>query len=212
MDIGELRRHYTQAELNKECLKADPFEQFERWFQEARDAELSEPNAMCLSTVAPNGQPSSRTVLLKSFDRDGFVFFTNYGSRKAREIEGNAKVSLLFPWYELERQTIVTGTASKISSAESLKYFLTRPRGSQLGAWVSAQSEVITARSLLEGKLDELKRKFAKGDVPLPSFWGGYRVTPATVEFWQGRPDRLHYRFLYSRGDDDRWNIDRLSP
>lgn len=212
MDIGELRRHYTQAELNEESLKADPVEQFEQWFKEACDAELPEPNAMCLSTVAADGQPSSRTVLLKSFDRDGFVFFTNYGSRKAREIAANAKVSLLFPWYALERQATITGTASKISSAESLKYFLTRPRGSQIGAWVSAQSEVITARSLLETKLDELKRKFAKGGVPLPSFWGGYRVTPATLEFWQGRPDRLHDRFLYSRGDEGSWKIDRLSP
>lgn len=212
MDIGELRRHYTRAELNEESLKDDPFEQFERWFKEACDAELTEPNAMVLSTVAADGQPSSRTVLLKSFDRDGFVFFTNYGSRKAREIEANAKVSLLFPWYALERQATITGTAAKISSAESLKYFLTRPRGSQIGAWVSAQSEVITARSLLETKLDELKRKFAKGGVPLPSFWGGYRVTPATLEFWQGRPDRLHDRFLYSRTDKRDWKIERLAP
>lgn len=212
MDIGDLRKRYTQAELNEERLKADPFDQFEHWFREACDAELSEPNAMCVSTVAADGQPSSRTVLLKSFDRDGFVFFTNYGSRKAREIEANPRVSLLFPWLALERQSIVTGTAAKISAAESLKYFLTRPRGSQLGAWVSAQSEVITARSLLEIKLDEMKRKFADGDVPLPSFWGGYRVTPATVEFWQGRPDRLHDRFLYSRNAEDEWRIDRLSP
>jgi len=212
MDIGELRRHYTQAELNEESLKADPVEQFECWFKEACDAEVTEANAMVLSTVAADGQPTSRTVLLKSFDRAGFVFFTNYGSRKAREIEANAKVSLLFPWYALERQTTVTGTAARISSAESLKYFLSRPRGSQIGAWVSAQSEVITARSLLETKLDELKRKFAKGEVPLPSFWGGYRVTPATVEFWQGRPDRLHDRFLYSRTDERDWKIERLAP
>jgi len=211
MDIGDLRRHYTQAELDVDRLAEDPFVQFERWFKEACEAELSEPNAMCLSTVSTEGQPSSRTVLLKSFDQQGFVFFTNYGSRKAREIGDNSKVSLLFPWLGLERQVIVSGSASKVSTSESLKYFLSRPRGSQIGAWVSQQSSVVTSRSLIEAKLEEMKRKFAGGEVPLPSFWGGYRVEPATIEFWQGRPNRLHDRFLYSRGDDG-WGIERLAP
>lgn len=212
MDIGDLRQQYTQAELDEESLAGDPIAQFERWFKEACDSELPEPNAMCLSTVSPEGQPSSRTVLLKSFDKDGFVFFTNYSSRKAREIGGNPKVSLLFPWLGLERQVIATGAVTRVSAVESLKYFLSRPRGSQIGAWVSQQSSVVTSRSLLEGKLEEMKRKFAGGEVPLPSFWGGYRVEPATIEFWQGRPNRLHDRFLYSRDDDEAWKIERLAP
>jgi pyridoxamine 5'-phosphate oxidase len=178
MDIGDLREHYTRAELDEGGLAEDPLVQFERWFKEACDAELPEPNAMCLSTVSPEGQPSSRTVLLKSFDGEGFVFYTNYGSRKAKEMEVNSRVSLLFPWLGLERQVIVSGRAERVSTAESLKYFLSRPRGSQIGAWVSRQSSVVTSRSLIEAKLDEMKRKFAEGEVPLPSFWGGYRVVP----------------------------------
>lgn len=212
MDIGELRQQYTQAELDEGSLTEDPFAQFERWFRDACDAELPEPNAMCLSTVSSEGQPSSRTVLLKSFDREGFVFYTNYGSRKAHEIDANSRVALLFPWLGLERQAIVSGRAVKVSAAESLKYFLSRPRGSQIGAWVSRQSSVVTSRSLIEAKLEEMKRKFSGGEVPLPSFWGGYRVVPATVEFWQGRPNRLHDRFLYSRVNDEGWKIERLAP
>ncbi len=212
MDIGELRRQYTRAELDEGRLASDPIEQFERWFGEACSAELIEPNAMSLSTVSQEGRPSSRTVLLKSFDREGFVFFTNYGSRKAREIEANPAVSLLFPWLGLERQVTISGEASRVSTAESLKYFLSRPRGNQIGAWVSQQSSVVTSRSLLEAKVEELKRKFAGGEVPLPSFWGGYRVRHATIEFWQGRPDRLHDRFLYSRAGDAAWKIERLCP
>ncbi len=212
MDIGDLREHYTRAELDEGGLAEDPLVQFERWFKEACDAELPEPNAMCLSTVSPEGQPSSRTVLLKSFDGEGFVFYTNYGSRKAKEMEVNSRVSLLFPWLGLERQVIVSGRAERVSTAESLKYFLSRPRGSQIGAWVSRQSSVVTSRSLIEAKLDEMKRKFAEGEVPLPSFWGGYRVVPATIEFWQGRPSRLHDRFLYSRDEERDWRIERLAP
>ena len=212
MDIGELRENYTRAELNETSLAKDPFAQFELWFKEACDAELSEPNAMCLSTVSPEGQPSSRTVLLKSFDRDGFVFYTNYGSRKAREIDANPRVSLLFPWLGLERQAIVSGQAEKVSTAESLKYFLSRPRGSQIGAWVSRQSSAVTSRSLIEAKLEEMKRKFSGGEVPLPSFWGGYRVRPTTVEFWQGRADRLHDRFRYTRDGNEDWAVERLAP
>jgi pyridoxamine 5'-phosphate oxidase len=167
---------------------------------------------MSLATVGADQRPVVRTVLLKSYDERGFVFFTNFESRKARQIAENANVSVLFPWLALERQVIVCGTAEKIGTAESLAYFLTRPRGSQLGAWVSAQSSVITTRSLLEQKWEEMKRKFGEGEVPLPSFWGGYRIVPREVEFWQGRPSRLHDRFLYTRQADGSWNIERLAP
>ena len=167
---------------------------------------------MSLATVGQDLRPRVRTVLLKIFDERGFVFFTNYESRKARQIAENENVSLLFPWLALERQVIVCGTAEKISTAESLAYFVTRPRGSQLGAWVSAQSSVITTRSLLEQKWEEMKRKFGEGQVPLPDFWGGYRVVPRDIEFWQGRPSRLHDRFSYTRQPDGTWKIERLSP
>ncbi|MBD1872123.1 pyridoxamine 5'-phosphate oxidase [Nodosilinea sp. FACHB-131] len=211
MDIGELRRDYSQRGLDLADLNPDPFAQFELWFQQAREAELLEPNALVLSTVSPEGAPYQRTVLLKYFDRDGFVFFTNYGSRKAQHIAENAQVSMLFPWYPLERQLAIAGPASKISAAESLRYFSSRPRGSQLGAWVSQQSSVIASRQLLEMQFEKMKEKFLNQDVPLPDFWGGYRVKPTSFEFWQGRPSRLHDRFLYSRKDDG-WAIARLSP
>lgn len=211
MDIGELRRDYTQRGLDLADLNPDPFAQFELWFQQAREAELLEPNALVLSTVSPAGAPYQRTVLLKYFDRDGFVFFTNYGSRKAQHMAENAQVSMLFPWYPLERQLAIAGTASKISAAESLRYFSSRPRGSQLGAWVSQQSSIISSRQLLEMQFEKMKEKFLHQDVPLPDFWGGYRVRPTSFEFWQGRPSRLHDRFLYSwKGGE--WAIARLSP
>ncbi|PSN14347.1 pyridoxamine 5'-phosphate oxidase [filamentous cyanobacterium CCT1] len=211
MDIGELRRDYTQRGLDATDLDPDPYAQFELWFQQARDAELLEPNALVLSTVSPEGAPYQRTVLLKYFDRDGFVFFTNYGSRKAQHIAANAQVSMLFPWYPLERQLAIAGTASKISAAESLRYFSSRPRGSQLGAWVSQQSSIISSRQLLEMQFEKMKEKFLHQEVPLPDFWGGYRVKPTSFEFWQGRPSRLHDRFLYS-WTDNQWAIARLSP
>ncbi|MBE9156842.1 pyridoxamine 5'-phosphate oxidase [Nodosilinea sp. LEGE 06152] len=211
MDIGELRRDYTQRGLDATDLDPDPFAQFELWFQQAREADLLEPNALVLSTVSAEGAPYQRTVLLKYFDRSGFVFFTNYGSRKAQHIAANAQVSLLFPWYPLERQLAIAGTASKISAAESLRYFSSRPRGSQLGAWVSQQSSVIPSRQLLELQFDKMKEKFLNQEVPLPDFWGGYRVKPTSFEFWQGRPSRLHDRFLYSL-DQSEWRISRLSP
>jgi pyridoxamine 5'-phosphate oxidase len=151
-------------------------------------------------------------VLLKIYDERGFVFFTNYDSRKARQIAGQSRVALLFPWAALGRQVKITGQANRIPLMESVKYFATRPRGSQIGAWASPQSEVITSRALLEAKFDEMKRKFAKGEVPLPSFWGGYRVAPETIEFWQARESRLHDRFLYSRDAEGRWQIERLAP
>jgi pyridoxamine 5'-phosphate oxidase len=211
MDIGELRRDYSQRGLDRADLNPDPFGQFELWFQQAREAELLEPNALVLSTVSPAGMPYQRTVLLKYFDREGFVFFTNYGSRKAQHMAANTQVSLLFPWYPLERQLAIAGNASKISSTESLRYFASRPRGSQLGAWVSQQSSIISSRQLLEMQFEKMKEKFLNQSVPLPDFWGGYRVSPISFEFWQGRPSRLHDRFLYSL-EGNNWTLARLSP
>lgn len=212
MDLGTLRRNYTQQGLDLQDLDADPFNQFSLWFEQACQADILEPNALVLATVAPSGQPFQRTVLLKYVDQNGFVFFTNYGSRKAQHIESNTQVSLLFPWYALERQLAIQGTAQRISPAESLKYFLSRPRGSQLGAWVSQQSSIISSRQLLEMQFEKIREKFLNQEIPLPDFWGGYRVHPTSFEFWQGRPNRLHDRFLYSREADATWIIARLSP
>ena len=207
-----MRRNYARRELDLPDLRPDPFAQFDAWMREAIETELLEPNAMMLATVSGQGTPSARVVLLKGFDARGFVFYTNYGSSKARDIAVNPAVALLFPWLPLERQVSVTGHAEKISAAESLKYFLSRPRDSQIGAWASRQSEVITTRSLLEAKFAEMKAKFLNGEVPLPDQWGGYRVTPASFEFWQGRPSRLHDRFRYERSADGHWSISRLMP
>ncbi|MGF1541750.1 MAG: pyridoxamine 5'-phosphate oxidase [Pleurocapsa sp.] len=213
MDLGNLRNEYTLEGLTREQLADDPFEQFELWFQQACKAELPEPNAMSLATVSPTGMPSQRIVLLKYFDRQGLVFFTNYQSQKAREIAENSQVSLLFFWVALERQVRIMGQAIKISTAESLKYFTSRPRGSQIGAWCSQQSQIISSRQILEMKFEEIKRKFQDREIPLPSAWGGYRVVPQSFEFWQGRPNRLHDRFLYSRVNPESvWEIQRLAP
>lgn len=211
MDLSDFRKEYSSRGLRREDLLADPFLQFESWFRQATELGIHEPNAMSLATVDPLNRPLLRTVLLKSFDAQGFVFFTNYESRKAQHIAHNPEVSLLFPWITLERQVIVQGTAEKIPTAESLRYFLTRPRDSQLGAWVSQQSSPISSRKLLFAKLEEIKHKFSHGEIPLPSFWGGYRVRPRTIEFWQGGSARLHDRFLYTLQDSS-WHIDRLSP
>lgn len=213
MDLSDLRKNYLQGGLRRQDLDPDPLGQFTKWFNQAMEAGLVEPNAMTLATVDAGNRPSQRTVLLKFFDARGFVFFTNFESRKAAHIAGNPEVSLLFPWLALERQVIIQGRAEKIPATESLRYFLSRPRESQLGAWVSRQSSVISSRSLLEQKLAEIKRKFADGEVPLPSFWGGYRVVPLEMEFWQGGAGRLHDRFIYRRdGGAAPWTIDRLSP
>ncbi|HAC63017.1 MAG TPA: pyridoxamine 5'-phosphate oxidase, partial [Cyanothece sp. UBA12306] len=169
-------------------------------------------NSMSLATASAQGEPSLRTVLLKYFDSQGFIFFTNYKSYKAQQIAENPHVALLFFWSSLERQVKIRGKATKISTAESLKYFITRPRGSQLGAWCSEQSSVISSRQILEMEFEEVRRKFAQGEVPLPSFWGGYRVVPHYFEFWQGRPNRLHDRFSYTIKDGKTWNIQRLAP
>lgn len=209
--IDQSRRKYVRGPLEREHLDVDPIVQFQQWFQEAREHIDVEPNAMTLATVDSNGAPAARTVLLKFFDRDGFVFFTNLESRKAAHIEDNHRVALLFWWPELERQVEINGLAERISGVEAAKYFMTRPRGSQLGAWVSHQSHVLTSRKALEMKLDEMKRKFANREVPLPSFWGGFRVVPSSIEFWQGQPDRLHDRFQYVR-EAEGWRILRLAP
>jgi pyridoxamine 5'-phosphate oxidase len=212
MNLEELRRNYAARSLDLPDLQADPFGQFDRWMREAIETQLLEPNAMVLATVDASGQPWQRTVLLKGFDARSFVFYTNYESAKARHIAANGRVGLQFSWLPLERQVSVTGRAEKVSATESLKYFLSRPRDSQLGAWASRQSEVITTRALLEQKFAEMKAKFAQGEIPLPTNWGGYRVTPDSFEFWQGRPSRLHDRFRYTREADGRWDIARLMP
>jgi len=212
MDLSDMRRSKTAAALEREDLEDDPIAQFEGWFRDACDPEYIDPNAMSLATVDDAGRPSSRTVLLKYFDDRGFVFFTNLESTKAAHIEKNTEVALLFFWRELGRQVRIRGTAARIPTRETLKYFATRPRGSQIGAWISAQSSVISSRSLLEAKFEELMRKFSDKEVPLPSFWGGYRVAPVEIEFWQGRSNRLHDRFLYRLQDDGSWSIDRLAP
>ncbi|MBR5622546.1 MAG: pyridoxamine 5'-phosphate oxidase [Opitutales bacterium] len=214
MELYNFREEYTRAGLDLPDLAASPFDQFRLWFEQACGAKIPEPNAMTLCTVGADGMPSARTVLLKAYDERGFVFFTNYTGRKAVQIRENPRAALLFPWVTLERQVAIEGRVEKISAAESLKYFISRPHGSQLGAWVSHQSSVISSRSILLKKLDEMKRKFSEGKVPLPDFWGGYRVVPARIEFWQGRPNRLHDRFEYSREDEKSsvWAINRLAP
>ena len=215
MDIGDMRRDFESDGLDRDQLDDNPIQQFQTWFEDARKANILEPNAMSLATAGNDCMPDLRTVLLKYFDDNGFVFYTNYGSRKAREMEQNPQAALLFPWLGLNRQVRIQGKVEKVSTRESLRYFASRPRGSQIGAWVSEQSKAITSRGLLEQKVAEIKRKFSDGDVPLPSFWGGYRVVPHSIEFWQGRPSRLHDRFEYTRNgqnDEQPWSIERLQP
>ncbi len=207
-----MERQFTLKGLQRKDLEEDPLEQFENWFTQAWNAKIPDAHAMSLATASAKGVPTVRIVLLKRFDRDGFVFYTNYESVKARQIDENPRVELLFFWQALHRQVRISGLAEKIPTAESLKYFLTRPIESRLGAWASAQSSVISTRGFMEMKFEEMKRKFSRGEVPLPSFWGGYRVIPGTFEYWQGRKSRLHDRFLYSREDENSWKIERLAP
>jgi pyridoxamine 5'-phosphate oxidase len=207
----ETRSEYKRGALDQAELKPSPFEQFAVWFAQAIEAKVVEPNAMSLATNGNDHRPLVRTVLLKSYDERGFVFFTNLESRKARQLAENPEASVLFPWLALERQVIICGPVEKVSLAETAAYFATRPRGSQLGAWISPQSSIITTRKLLEEKWEEIKRKFSEGEIPVPSWWGGYRIVPREFEFWQGRPSRLHDRFLYTRAAEG-WKIDRLAP
>lgn len=211
MDLADFRKEYSDRGMRRDELDPDPIAQFAKWFAQADSLGVHEPNAMTLATTDARGMPFQRTVLLKYFDASGFVFFTNYGSRKAAQIKENPKVCILFPWLILERQIIIQGTAEKISTAESLRYFSSRPRDSQIGAWVSDQSSVISSRKFLMQKLAEIREKFSHGEIPLPSFWGGYRIVPQTIEFWQGGPARLHDRFLYER-IESQWSINRLAP
>lgn len=211
MEIDQFRREYLQGRLRRESLCEDPIEQFETWLAQSVAGGITDPTAMVLATV-DNDQPWQRIVLLKDFGHQGFVFYTNTESRKAEAMAANPRVSLLFPWNVLERQVIVGGVVEKLSLAEVTRYFLTRPRESQLAAWASSQSRPVSARAVLEEKFQQMENKFARGEVPLPSFWGGYRVVPEQVEFWQGGAHRLHDRFLYTRSGPTSWSIERLEP
>lgn len=212
MSLSDLRREYSLAGLKESDLDPSPFRQFDKWFQQALAAELPEPNAMTLATSTLDGKPSARVVLLKGFDKSGFVFFTNYESQKGRELSENPHAALVFYWIELERQVRLSGRVSRVSVEESEEYFRSRPAGSQLGAWVSRQSQVVSGRKSLEDKLEELTQQYQTKPVPLPPYWGGYRLAPEMIEFWQGRPNRLHDRLRYTLQPGNSWLIERLSP
>ena len=211
MSIADIRREYAHARLDESNVNADPVAEFDLWFSQALEAKVLEPNAMALATSTPEGSPSVRIVLLKGYDQRGFVFFTDYRSRKGSELESNPHAALAFYWGELERQVRITGSVERTSQEESEKYYRSRPLGSRLGAWVSHQSRVIPSRTPLETGLREVKERFSTDDVPLPPHWGGYRLRPVEVEFWQGREDRLHDRIRYLR-EGEWWRVDRLSP
>lgn len=212
MDFKAIRREYLKGGLHHNDLTENPLELFARWMQEAIDMGLPDANAMTVATVARDGQPSQRIVLLKAVDDKGFTFFTNYESRKAREISCNTKISLHFPWHAIERQVEICGLVEKVSAAESLQYFLSRPRESQLAAWASAQSRPLASKEVLLRQFDAISRKFEHGEIPLPEFWGGYRVRPHQIEFWQGGQHRLHDRFEYTLQAGEHWKVERLAP
>ncbi len=210
-DLKKLKQLYSDTGISKESVKVDPFEQFKIWYDQAVDSGIAEPNGFSLSTVSNQGKPSQRTVLMKAYDDQGFIFYTNHHSRKGEQLANYNIVSMLFPWYELHRQINIEGTVSRIDDETSLEYFRSRPRGSQIGAWASRQSEEIESRTVLEQQQTEIENRFEGKELPLPSFWGGYRVNPTRYEFWQGRTHRLHDRIVYKRSNND-WKIVRLSP
>jgi pyridoxamine 5'-phosphate oxidase len=212
MKIADIRKDYTVVGLREADVDPDPIRQFHAWFAQVLSSNHPEPTAMTLATATPDGHPSARTVLLKAFDESGFCFFTSYEGRKARELAANPRAALLFYWEEWHRQVRIEGPVERVSEAESDAYFATRPTGSQLGAWASHQSEVIASREVLEQRLEELKRQYEGKEVPRPSFWGGYRVRPLLIEFWQGQPNRLHDRLCYRRSGTTGWILERLSP
>jgi pyridoxamine 5'-phosphate oxidase len=212
MSLADLRKDYLAGGLAEEDVDPDPIRQFAVWFEQARTVTGHEPNAMTVSTVGVDGVPAARILLLKGFDERGFVFYTNYESAKGRELEENPRAALLFYWPELERQVRISGDVERVSREDSERYFHSRPRGSQVSAAISRQSEVISGRQVLVDAVVRLEQEHADGEIPLPDFWGGYRVRPAWIEFWQGRPSRLHDRLRYLRGDDGNWQIVRLSP
>lgn len=212
MDLQAIRRDYLSGSLTRDELAQDPLAQFSVWMDQAIKMQLTDPTAMVLATAARDGQVSQRVVLLKGFDERGFVFFTNYESRKSREIGANSKVSLHFPWYPIERQVLVCGVAEKVSAEESRTYFQSRPRDSQLAAWASPQSRVLSSRETMLQQFDSISKKFADKEIPLPEFWGGFRVRPSQIEFWQGGANRLHDRFRYEMQAGGDWKIDRLAP
>ena len=212
MTIADLRKNYTLAGLRRVELESDPIAQFQNWLQQALDAQLVEPTAMTLATADRNGRPSARIVLLKGLDARGFIFFTNYESRKAQELTENPQAALTFYWADLERQVCIAGQVTRIGRDESEAYFMSRPRGSRLAAWASKQSEIVRDRAELEQKWDQLEKKYPNKDVPMPPYWGGYVLSPDRIEFWQGRANRLHDRFRYTRNPDKSWQIERLSP
>ncbi|HZY65859.1 MAG TPA: pyridoxamine 5'-phosphate oxidase [Rubrobacteraceae bacterium] len=209
--VADLRKEYTHSGLHESDAHPNPVDQFRKWFEEALSAGLHEPNAMTLATVAPDGKPSARVVLLKGYDERGFVFYTNYEGRKARELEANPNCALAFYWGELERQVRIEGRAARVPAEESDAYFASRPHGSRLGAWASKQSQPVENRDRLEERLRELEVEYEVREIPRPPFWGGYRVEPESMEFWQGRENRLHDRLLYTRHNGD-WKIRRLQP
>ena len=208
----EYRREYVAGGLKLEELNPDPIAQFEGWLKQAVDAGLSDPTAMALSTIDEEGRPWQRIVLLKGLSDQGFVFYTNFSSNKAAAIAAEPRVSLLFPWNELDRQVIVGGTAQRMSLAESAKYFLSRPRESQIAAWASRQSRPVAGRSMLEAEVKKIRDRFADGEIPMPDFWGGFRIKPERIEFWQGGEHRLHDRFRYEVDTDGKWSISQLQP
>jgi len=210
VDLTNLRKEFRRKGLKRSELDNDPFKQFSLWFSQANKLRIVEPSAMSLATTDEK-EIGIRTVLLKHVDDKGFVFFTNYGSKKSQQIKAKPQAALLFPWLDLERQVKIVGSVEKITKLESIKYFASRPKDSQFGAWASQQSSIISSRSLLISQFESIKNKFSKGEVPLPDFWGGYRVIPESIEFWQGRDSRLHDRFIYQRSEGG-WSISRLSP